>query len=445
MIPNTFANTINIFIFNYLKNFITHCLATGFMLLCFCVNAQTSRLDSLNKILSSDAEDTIKVNALISVSSAISNKNLDSSIGISETALQLSEKIVWHKGVMNAEFLLGQLYYLKGNYSRSLNYYLSALKKVKAANQPVLQAAIFNSIGNIYVLEGDYNKALENYSFVLKHAEKDKDTARIASVASNIGLTYSYARQAEKGLVYLFRSLKLHEAQKNERGVAKTLDFIGYTFFTIGKYPEALKHLLLSLEKNEKTGDKIRILDNLRNLGWVYIRTGEFNKAESCLKKALVYSEEVSHLQGIEGVNEALTKLYDTTGRAELAFEHYKKYITAHDSINSAEGRRAQLRSEMNYEFEKKEAVIKEQQEKERAIAEEKNRFQKIVITSVLFGLVLVVIFSLFIFRSLRTTKQQKIIIEEKQKEILDSIHYAKRIQTSLLPTEKYLEKHLNN
>ena len=35
--------------------------------------------------------------------------------------------------------------------------------------------------------------------------------------------------------------------------------------------------------------------------------------------------------------------------------------------------------------------------------------------------------------------------IEEKQKEILDSIHYARRIQNSLLPTEKYIEKKLRS
>ena len=35
----------------------------------------------------------------------------------------------------------------------------------------------------------------------------------------------------------------------------------------------------------------------------------------------------------------------------------------------------------------------------------------------------------------------QKMVIEEKQKEIIDSINYAKRIQQSLLPTEKYLER----
>jgi hypothetical protein len=35
----------------------------------------------------------------------------------------------------------------------------------------------------------------------------------------------------------------------------------------------------------------------------------------------------------------------------------------------------------------------------------------------------------------------QKKLIEEKQQEITDSIHYARRIQTSLMPTEKYLRR----
>lgn len=35
----------------------------------------------------------------------------------------------------------------------------------------------------------------------------------------------------------------------------------------------------------------------------------------------------------------------------------------------------------------------------------------------------------------------QKELLEEKQKEILDSIRYAKRIQTSLLPTDKYIQR----
>ncbi len=70
-------------------------------------------------------------------------------------------------------------------------------------------------------------------------------------------------------------------------------------------------------------------------------------------------------------------------------------------------------------------------------------------------GLCLTLIFGIFMFNRFRITQKQKQVIqdqklivenqkrlvEEKQKEVLDSIRYAKRIQQSLLPTEKYLER----
>lgn len=40
--------------------------------------------------------------------------------------------------------------------------------------------------------------------------------------------------------------------------------------------------------------------------------------------------------------------------------------------------------------------------------------------------------------------EREKELVEEKNKEIVDSIHYAKRIQQALLPSEKYIEKSLN-
>jgi hypothetical protein len=51
---------------------------------------------------------------------------------------------------------------------------------------------------------------------------------------------------------------------------------------------------------------------------------------------------------------------------------------------------------------------------------------------------------SLDLKASLHLIELQKDIVEEKQKEILDSIHYAKRIQKALITSEKYIEKELS-
>ena len=47
-----------------------------------------------------------------------------------------------------------------------------------------------------------------------------------------------------------------------------------------------------------------------------------------------------------------------------------------------------------------------------------------------------------FIFKKELNESKEK--TDEKQKEILDSIRYAKRIQQALLPNEKYIERNLN-
>ena len=72
-------------------------------------------------------------------------------------------------------------------------------------------------------------------------------------------------------------------------------------------------------------------------------------------------------------------------------------------------------------------------------------------------GLALILVFAAFIFNRFRVTQKQKKIIEsqkeiveeqkklveEKNKDVMDSIHYAWRIQHSLLPTDKYIDKNL--
>jgi len=37
--------------------------------------------------------------------------------------------------------------------------------------------------------------------------------------------------------------------------------------------------------------------------------------------------------------------------------------------------------------------------------------------------------------------QMQKTLVEEQKRDIIDSIRYARRIQQSLLPTEKYIER----
>src|SRR6185437_6185447 len=146
------------------------------------------------------------------------------------------------------------------------------------------------------------------------------------------------------------------------------------------------------------------------------------------------------------------------TANYKAAYQHYKLYIAYRDSLNNEETKKKTLQTSMQYEFDKKEIATKAQQEKLDAINAEEKQKQRVIIYAVAGLLLLVGVFAVFIYNRFRITHKQKQIIEEqkvlvdeayeqlheKNKEVMDSIHYAKRIQTASITSEKYIASSLN-
>src|SRR5665213_1103473 len=133
------------------------------------------------------------------------------------------------------------------------------------------------------------------------------------------------------------------------------------------------------------------------------------------------------------------------------ALHHFKSYTNLRDTLFSQESKKELVQKEMNYEFDKKESKQKAEQDKKDALANEQLKQKEEQRNYFIAGFALVLILAGFIFRSYRQKQKaneiisaQKLLVEEKQKEILDPIHYAKRIQQSMMPTEKFIAKNLN-
>jgi serine phosphatase RsbU (regulator of sigma subunit) len=133
------------------------------------------------------------------------------------------------------------------------------------------------------------------------------------------------------------------------------------------------------------------------------------------------------------------------------------------DSVNNIETQKAAIKQQTKYEYDKQKAIIKKEHElqltqKEDQAAADRQQ-QRIIIASISIILLLVMVFSGFLFNRFKLTQRQKNIIEakeketllqkhiieEKHKEITDSINYAERIQYSFLATKDFLDKHLQN
>jgi tetratricopeptide (TPR) repeat protein len=415
-------------------------------------------------------------NALIKAGKAVKGKTLcnigvvfytqsdyPKALGYYLKGLKTAEEIGDKQQVGSAYNNIGSIYNSQSNYPSALEYYLKSLKIAEEVGDKKQVGTISGNIAGLYLNQTNYTKALEYFYKDLKIAEELGDKKSVGITYGNIGAVHSTMGNSVKALDYYLKSLKIAEEFDDKRMLGGTLYNIGDVYNDQGDHKKALEYYLLSLKIGEETGDKRQIGITLGNIGSLKAEIGQYKEAEDCLKKAIILLNEIGDLSYEKEHEKVLSDLYDKTNRPALALEHYKKYIALRDTIFNEENNKKMMRSEMNFEFDKKEAIAKAEHkselEKQQAVSEEKNHKQKIIIWSVAIGLLLVVVFAGFVFRSLRFTRkqkqlieiknketeEQKLIIEVKQKEILDSIRYAKRIQKALMPSEKYIDKKLNN
>jgi len=431
-------------------------LITFFILLGFCrfVVGQNREADSMRNVLKAEKEDTNKVKTLIALSNELERRGeYDTSITYAGSAITLAENLAsssssdivraCKKGIAKAYNNIGIVYDEQANYPKALDYYFKALNMEEEVGDKDRQADVTGNIGIVYKEQGDNTKALKYYFEALKIKEEVGDKKGQARATGNIGNAYYDLGDYPKALEYFLKALKMAEESGYKKGQAINTGNIGNIYKVQGDYPKALEYYFKSLNMAEELDNKQLQANNTGNIGELYLRIGKFKESEEYLKKTIVLDSIVGYRNELGDCEEIISQLYDTTGRSKLALTWYKKAMVLKDTLFNIDKNKAITRKEMTYEFEKKEAAEKAEQDK-------KDAQQRIIIWSVVGGLILVLVFAGFIFRSLRITNRQKQdierknqVIEEKNKDILDSITYAKRLQDAILPPISFIRQYL--
>ena len=169
------------------------------------------------------------------------------------------------------------------------------------------------------------------------------------------------------------------------------------------------------------------------NIGTLYLEEARPKLAIEYGNGALEISEELGFPEYIKRSAKLLSDAYAEEDQDELSLSMYKLFITMRDSINNINTQRASIEKDLEYEYQKQEALTQAAHENEIALSEAKKKQQSLVLWSILVGLILVVLFAIFIVSRLKITQRQKKIIEEKNHEnelLLGEIHH--RVKNNL-------------
>ncbi|MCC6837159.1 MAG: tetratricopeptide repeat protein [Bacteroidia bacterium] len=407
-----------------------------------------NKADSLIAAVQTVNNDTNKVKILNDICWEIMESNPDSAIYWGNKAEALAQELHWEKGLAETIRNVGTCYFLKANYPAALEHYFNSLKLEEKIGNKRGMAANMANIGLVYKNQDEPDKALEYYEKALKIDEEINSKRGMASDLGNIGNIYKMKKGYEKALEYHQKALGIYKELNNKKGLAINYGSIGNIYKIQNDFENALVNYNKSLLLYEEIDNKNGIVINLSNLGYVYIQQKLFKKAEEVLFKALKTSKDIDLKKQTMEVEGHLSDMYVAQKDFEKAFFHYKNSMELKDSIFSEEKNEELVRKEMTYDFEKKEAANKAEQEKQNLLAQEQIKQKEKERNYFIVGFILVAIMAGLSYRSFRQKQKanrlitlQKQMLEQKQKELLDSIEYAKRIQLSILPNENYISR----
>ncbi len=438
------------------------------IVICFTnIFSQQSKIDSLLNLLKGQKNDSSTVITLnLLTFQYLSTGNYTKAFQCANNVIDLSQTLVpsfyIKKAMAYAYSNMGIVIHKQGNYPKALIQYFNSLKLSNEIGDKKGQAAALNNIGNLYSITNDPDKALAQYFKAIKLNEETGNKKWKSINLDNIGSVYQKQNNFDKALEFYFDALKIHEELSDNYGMASLFVNIGSVYeaqaISLKKSPtsnelfnKAIPYYHKALKIFEENEDDNGIAYCYLSFGILNTRIGLKSEARINFNKTISIAKQIQANDICRDAYLGLCELEESETNWKESLRYYKFYISARDSLTNEENTKQIVRSQMNFDFEKKEAETKLEQEKKEAVSFAESKKQKIIIWSVFGILILVIVFAVFAYRSflqkqkanIEITKQKE-IIEVKQKEILDSIHYAKRIQTALLPSEKYLERNLN-
>lgn len=347
-----------------------------------------------------------------------------------------------------------------GHFDSTETYFLKALEMRKQMNDSVGIGASLNNLGNVMMSKGDYDKAINYFFQSLKIRETINDSAGIASSTNNIGLIYYKQQKFKEAIKYYHKALEIntkhHVVDKeifilnnlgniydemNEldssvhyysiainkadefgqnRLIAISYGNMGVTQEKLGNYNEAIKYLNKALQIRTESNDLEGQAILYNNLGSVYISLNKNDSAVYFFKKSNEFTTLIGYKEATRDNYLGLATAYDKLGKYKEAFEAHKNYLVYKDSIFNEESNKQIEEIRTQYETEKKEKLLAEQ---EVMLTKEQLRVKQRNYTLLGLGLVLIfiLVLSYYIYKQ-QKFKQQKLIEENRLKDELAKI-----------------------
>ncbi len=394
-----------------------------------------------------DLSDSLKVEKMLEEAKALIGTDSLKSITISRQAIGLAKTIKYYKGEANGLKNIGMVYYMKGKYVETLDYWNQSLEAFQKVSDNVGVSNMLNNIGAIYFNQGADDKALEYSLKSLQLAEKINDTLRMVSALINVGSIY-HNKKDPVALNYLLKVIPMVEASGNTEAYVVVTGDVGEIYYDanddknaleyfnksvnaagtdfssafsvngIGKiylreeeYPLALSSHEKAYKIAEKFDDKLQLIRSLRGTADVYIKQRKLVIALEYYNQALTIAENMDDVNiELKDLYQEMASAYSLNRDYTNAYQFQTKYANIKDTLYNIESKKRLNQLQFDFELSKKEGEISLQQAKIQS--------EKQARTATTIGLGLILVIAIIIYRNYLQKSKTNSILDKQNDEI---------------------------
>lgn len=464
--------------------------------LCRLVFLGQTKSDSLlNAIQKHPEKDTVRIKLLDDYIYILQNGHPNEVVTYAEEMLEISKKINYLKGESNAYFYLSDVYKQYGNNEKALElakkalaideqqkdsakicsslnrlgnlaksqgdftgavkFFFSALSYISGDNVARRKTGTLINIGTVFYDQKNMQQAMQYYTEALDLAQKNKDTSNTAYVKIDIALVYEEQQKMDLALRIYFDVIKLLGKRDIKAAASVYSNMAGVYYFT-HKIDSCLYYALQTKSMRLQIGDTVGVVEININIASIYAEQKKYGEAIKMFEEGIVYCKKTKHLNLLQAIYKDLADTYGDLHEYEKAYQYQKLFIALKDSVYSMESSKQVANMQVKYDLDKKEAEIS-LLNKDKELSRSEILRQRVIEFGLIILVALLVVIALVALRAFRTKQKsneqltakneeialQRNMVEEKNKEITDSIRYASRIQRALITSEKYIEKNL--
>lgn len=327
----------------------------------------------------------------------------------------------------------------EGDYDGAIKQYIEVIALLKDNKSSEVKFTVFAELSKICLIKNDTKTATEYSKMALKTATEANDKRLIAGAHFSLGNLYYQIDNNELALEEYQKALTLYEKDADQKGICETNNNLGLVYEALGDYTKAEAKFSKAYLTAKKIHHELLCAYLEAELIELYTTIGNYDKAETLLTSALNKRAGLDYAVFKKNLLFDAYVLYKKKNDNVSALKYHEAYTVLADSLTTKNN--SDVVSELETKFrtnEKQKEIEILNGQSQLQVLELKKRniliWLFVIIGVCASGFAIVILLSKR--KQIKTNKllhEKNSKIEHQQKEIIDSINYAKRIQESTL------------